>query len=81
MGKGMGFFILFPLAMFFVPDYWHVLCGILPTYWPIIAYFTAVSAEGSNSFFYFAIIMALVAQGAATVLLYRRLESQLRYQS
>lgn len=79
MGKGMGFLILFPLAMYFVPDYWHLFCGILPTYWPIIAYFTAVSAEGSNSFFYFAIAMAVIAQASATVLLYRRFEVQLRF--
>ncbi|MCG8414531.1 MAG: hypothetical protein MI746_09980 [Pseudomonadales bacterium] len=79
MGKGMGFLILFPLAMYFVPDYWHLLCGILPTYWPIIAYFTAVSAEGSSNFFYFAIVMAVVAQITATVLLYRRFEAELRF--
>lgn len=72
IGKGLGFVILFPLAMFFVPDYWHLLCGVLPTYWPIIAYFTAVSETGSPLFFYFAVVMAVVTQLAATVLLYRR---------
>ena len=45
IGKGLGFVILFPLAMFFVPSYWHLFCGILPTYWPIIAYFTATSLK------------------------------------
>lgn len=79
MGKGLGFLILFPLAMYFVPDYWHLVCGILPTYWPIIAYFTAASAEGSSGFFYFAIAMAVVMQAVATVLLYRRFEAQLRF--
>ncbi|MCS5585742.1 MAG: hypothetical protein NZ777_19800 [Pseudomonadales bacterium] len=72
IGKGMGFIILFPLAMYFVPDYWHVLCGILPTYWPIIAYFTAVSEAGSELFFYLAIAMAIVTQSFATLLLYRK---------
>ena len=72
IGKGMGFIILFPLAMYFVPDYWHLLCGILPTYWPIIAYFTAVSATGSESFFYLAIVMAIFTQLLATLLLYRK---------
>lgn len=81
MGKGMGFLILFPLAMFFVPGYWHLICGILPTYWPIMAYYTAVSASGSLGFFYLTIIMALVSQFAAIVWLYRRMETQLKYQS
>jgi len=71
IGKGMSPLHLLPLAMFFVPDYWHVLCGILPTYWPIIAYFTAVSEAGSGLFFGFAIVMAIVMQTLAIVWLYR----------
>ena len=71
IGKGMSPLLLLPLAMFFVPDYWHVLCGILPTYWPIIAYFTAVSEAGSGLVFGFAIVMAIVMQTLAIVWLYR----------
>ncbi len=71
IGKGMSPLLLLPLAMFFVPDYWHVLCGILPTYWLIIAYFTAVSEAGSGLFFGFAIVMAIVMQTLAIVWLYR----------
>ncbi|MCY4265044.1 MAG: hypothetical protein OXE78_09320 [Gammaproteobacteria bacterium] len=77
MGKGMGFLILFPLAMFFVPDYWHLFCAILPTYWPIIAYFTAVSEDGSSIFFNMAIVMSLLMQLTATLILYRRFKRQL----
>ncbi len=72
MGKGMGFFVLAPLAMFFVPDYWHLLCGVLPTYWPIIAYYTAAAEGGSAAFFYFAILMSLLVQPLVCLLLYRR---------
>ena len=77
IGKGMSPLHLLPLAMFFVPDYWHVLCGILPTYWPIIAYFTAVSEAGSGLFFGFAIVMAIVMQTLAIVWLYRRFDKGL----
>ena len=77
LGKGMGFFILFPLAMFFVPDYWHLICGILPTYWPIIAYFTAAADSESTGFFYFAVVMAMLVQPMAIVWLYRRFASGL----
>jgi len=77
MGKGMGFFVLFPLAMFFVGDYWHLICGVLPTYWPIIAYFTAVSADGSQVFFTFAVAAGMVFQPLAAYWLYRRFLQQL----
>lgn len=77
IGKGLGFIILFPLVMFFVPDYWHLICGILPTYWPIIAYYTAVNESGSDLFFVLAIVMALITQLLATVLLYRKFAGSL----
>lgn len=72
IGKGLGFIMLFPLVMFFVPDYWHLICGILPTYWPVIAYYTAVAETGSDVFFYFSILMAVITQIAACIFLYRR---------
>ena len=56
--------------MFFVPNYWHLIGGVLPTYWPIIAYFTAVTESGSDTFFYVAIVMSVVTQLLATVVLY-----------
>lgn len=77
IGKGMSPLILLPLATFFVPDYWHLLCGILPTYWPIIAYYTAVSETGSVWFFGFAVMMALLVQMLAIWWLYRRFERSL----
>jgi len=77
MGKGMGFLVLFPLAMFFVTDYWHVLCGILPTYWPIIAYFTAASTDGSEAFFYAAVVVGALFQTSAAYWLYQRFSRQL----
>lgn len=77
IGKGLGFVVLFPLAMFWVPDYWHLLCGILPTYWPIIAYYTAIDPAASSAFFGLAIGLSLVIQPLASVWLYRRFERRL----
>jgi fluoroquinolone transport system permease protein len=72
IGKSMSPFILLPLAMYFVPGYWHLLCGIIPTYWPIMAYYTAINESGSNLFFAITIIMSLTVQPTAAILLYRK---------
>ncbi len=77
IGKGMGFLVLFPLAMFFVPDYWHLLCGVLPTYWPIIAYYKAIEPGTGPVFFGLAIGVSLVVQPLACLWLYRRFENRL----
>jgi len=77
IAKSLGFLILFPLVMFFVPGYWHLICGVLPTYWPIIAYYTAVAQDGSNWFFIIAIVMSLIVQPLFIVYLYRKFEGSL----
>ena len=77
IGKGMSPVILLPLAMYFVPGYLHLPCGVLPTYWPIIAYYTAIDAAGSTAFFLIAIVMAVIVQSVAIAWLYRRFENKL----
>lgn len=77
IGKAMSPLILLPLVMYFVPDYWHLICGVLPTYWPIMAYYTAISETGSEVFFVITILMSLLVQPAAAVLLYRRFSRDL----
>lgn len=72
IGKAMSPLILLPLGMFFVPDYWHLICGVLPTYWPIMAYYTAIAESGSDVFFVATILMSLLVQPITAVLLYRR---------
>ncbi len=72
--EGSGFLVMLPAAMFFVQDYWHLFCGIVPAYWPIIAYFTAVKAGGSEMFFWIAVIVGLIFQTAAVRYLYYRFE-------
>lgn len=77
IGKGMSPLILLPLAMYFVPGYWHLLCGFMPTYWPIMAYYTAISETGSDIFFVITIVMSLIVQPLAAILLYRKFNNGL----
>ena len=72
--KGMGFLVLIPIAMYFVPGYWHLFCGILPAYWPIMAYYNAVEEGGSELFFWLAITIGLVYQFVAIKYLYGHFE-------
>lgn len=39
--KGFGILMLGPLAAFFIESRWQVLFGILPSYWPARAFWTA----------------------------------------
>ena len=67
--KGSGFLLLGPLAAFFIPRHWDLLLGILPTYWPIKAYFAAI--EGPPALFWTAAVVSLVYPPACAALLYR----------
>jgi fluoroquinolone transport system permease protein len=42
--KALGFFLLGPLAAYFIDSNWQLLVGILPTYWPAKAFW--VASEG-----------------------------------
>ena len=70
MAKGSGFLFTGPLAAFFIPRHWDALVGILPTYWPIKAYYSA--AEGSTGWFWTAVLFALLYCSLSVRLLYRR---------
>lgn len=72
--KGAGFLVLLPIGMFFVPGYWHLFCGILPSYWPIMAYYTAVQEGGSEPFFWVSIAVGFVYQLGVIQYLYGRFE-------
>lgn len=67
--KGSGAFMLGPLAAFFIAHPWDLLIGILPTYWPIKAYFAA--AAGQHGLFWAAIFVSLVYPVPWIVVLYR----------
>jgi fluoroquinolone transport system permease protein len=68
--KGAGVLLIGPLASFFIPRPWDLLMGVLPTYWPIKAYFAAVA--GSMGLFWAAVMVSLLYPPACVVLLYRR---------
>lgn len=68
--KGAGVLLVGPLASFFIPRPWDLLVGVLPTYWPIKAYFAA--AEGAGGLFWIAAAASLVYPSACVALLYRR---------
>jgi fluoroquinolone transport system permease protein len=68
--KGAGVLLVGPLASFFIPRPWDLLVGVLPTYWPIKAYFAAT--EGSGALFWVAAAASLVYPSACVAVLYRR---------
>jgi fluoroquinolone transport system permease protein len=72
--KGGGFLLVGPLVSFLVPRHWDLLFGVLPTYWPIEAYYAA--AEGSTFSFWAAAVTSLVYPTAWIVVLYRRFRRQ-----
>lgn len=60
--KASSLFVLPALAMFFVQDFWHLLGGILPAYWPVMAFFSSYRDGGATWFFYFAIAVGVLYQ-------------------
>jgi fluoroquinolone transport system permease protein len=70
VAKGAGFLFTGPLASFFIPRHWDLLVGILPTYWPVKAYFAAT--EGAAGLFWVAAAVSLLYPSAGVVFLYRR---------
>ena len=69
VAKGAGILFTGPLASFFIPRHWDLLVGILPTYWPIKAYFAA--AEGSPGLFWVAVVLSVVYPVPWLVFFYR----------
>jgi fluoroquinolone transport system permease protein len=43
--KGMGIFMLAPFVAWWVPAPWQWLLGIVPTFWPVKAYWLAAAGE------------------------------------
>jgi fluoroquinolone transport system permease protein len=68
--KAASVLVVGPLASFFIPHPWDLVVGVLPTYWPIKAYFAA--AEGAGGLFWIAAVVSLVFPSACVVPLYRR---------
>ena len=72
ISKAFGVFILGPLVAYFVSPNWQLLFGILPTFWPAKALWTA--SEVGSSWPYF--LVGLTYNAALVVLLLRRLRKK-----
>jgi len=60
--KTSSLLVLPALAMFFVEDAWHLLGGILPAYWPIMAFFSSYRPDMPAYFFPLSIAIGLIYQ-------------------
>jgi fluoroquinolone transport system permease protein len=70
VAKGSGFLFTGPLASFFIPRPWDLLMGVLPTYWPVKAYFSAI--EGPPGLFWTSLVVSVLFCSAGVASLYRR---------
>jgi len=43
--KGMGVFYIAPIAAWFVPEPWQWLLGVMPTYWPVKAFWQLLAGQ------------------------------------
>ena len=43
--KGMGIFYIAPIAAWFVPEPWQWLLGVMPTYWPVKAFWQLTDGQ------------------------------------
>lgn len=72
--KGMGFLALIPLAAYFIPSGWQLLAGLIPTYWPVKAYW--LLHEGGSYWPY--VLAGAAYQLTLIALLLRRFRARLR---
>ncbi len=70
--KALGFFLLGPLAAYFIDSNWQLLVGILPTYWPAKAFW--VASEGGNFWPY--ILVGAIYSLLLVALLLRRFKEK-----
>lgn len=68
--KGLGTFLLAPMVAWFVPHPWQWLLGLLPTYWPVKAYWLAAAGEP----FLWAALVGLIFNLAILAILLRRFQ-------
>ncbi|MBE2197292.1 MAG: hypothetical protein IAE79_01700 [Anaerolinea sp.] len=66
--KGLGIFLVVPLAAWFVPMPWQLLLGLLPTYWPVKVFWLLLAGQNYGGF----MVVGLIYQSILVVLLFRR---------
>lgn len=73
--KVTSFLVVAAALMFFVPSPWHYFCAILPSYWPIYAFYIAAE-QGTSALFFTYICIGILAQSATVYALYRMFEKR-----
>ena len=73
--KGLGAVLVAPVVAWFVEMPWQLLAGVVPSYWPLRAYWSAAS-PGADFWIFLAVGFAY--HGLLLVWLLRRFESVLR---
>lgn len=77
--KASGLLVLPPLAMFFVSGHWHLIAGVLPAYWPVIAYYSPYRPELPAYFFPVAIVVGIAYHAVLIAWLFARFGRIRRY--
>lgn len=67
--KGFSIFFFAPLAVFFVDSNWQLLAGIMPTYWPVKAFWQLYSQQPDWPIYF---IAGLLVHGGVLVLLLQK---------
>ncbi|MBX3057311.1 MAG: hypothetical protein KF770_12645 [Anaerolineae bacterium] len=68
--KGLGIFLIVPLAAWFVPMPWQLLLGLLPTYWPVKVFWLLLAGQPIWGF----LIAGLIYQSLLVAVLFRRFQ-------
>ena len=71
--KGLGIFLLVPVAAWFVPEPWQWLLGVFPTFWATKGYWLASTGEP----YLWVAACGFVYASAIVALLLRRFQSGL----
>jgi fluoroquinolone transport system permease protein len=75
--KGTGLLLLIPVIAIFIPAPWHLFMGIVPLYWPVMAFAQATGAANAVLPVWALAGIGFVYQTALTVLVFRRFRAKL----
>lgn len=68
MLKMLNGITILPVAAYFIPENWQWLAGIIPTYWPLKVFWSAVSGESYWQY----LLIGLIVNGIALMVLLRQ---------
>lgn len=68
--KALGGVMMLPVVTYFIPDAWGLVFGVLPTYWPLWAYWSVEAGTGAGWIY---ALVGIVYQAGLIAWLARRL--------